>query len=134
MTETRLEEHMAVVGRIVAKFVADGLAKHNIDSRAASRFLGGEVDKLTFENVLTWMIDEEIIRVKDKSITMDGTVRVTAAQLTAKGLAIVREPTKSGDTIEKRIQSAGDDSGIYTKIGEMVGGVIAGYTKGLASG
>jgi hypothetical protein len=92
------------------------------------------VDKKTFENVLTWMIDEDIIRPKDKSTMMDGTIWVKGAQLTSKGIAIVREPTQAGDTIEKRIQSGGDDSGMHTKIGEMVGGVLAGFAKGMGSG
>jgi hypothetical protein len=28
----------------------------------------------------------------------------------------------------------GDDSGMHTKIGEMVGGVLAGFAKGMGSG
>jgi hypothetical protein len=134
MTDSALDQHMAVVGRVVAKFVSDGLAQHDIDSGAADRFLGGGVDKKVFENVLTWMIGEDIIRVKNLSRVSDGTMFVKSAQLTSKGIAIVREPTPAGDTIEKRIQSAGDDSGIHTKIGEMVGGVLAGFAKGLGSG
>src|SRR5216683_2683475 len=125
MNDSALDQHMAVVGRVLAKFVSDGLAQHDIDSRAATRFLGSEVDKKTFENVLTWMIDEDIIRVKNMSRVSDGTMFVKSAQLTSKGIAIVREPTQTGDTIEKRIKSAEDDTGMYTKIGEMVGGVLA---------
>jgi hypothetical protein len=134
MNDSALDQHMAVVGRVIAKFVSDGLAQHDIDSRGAKRFLGSDVDKKTFENVLTWMIDEDIIRVKNMSRVSDGTMFVKSAQLTSKGITIVREPTQAGDTIEKRIQSAGDDSGIHTKIGEMVGGVLAGFAKGIGSG
>lgn len=40
MSETTLELHMAVVGRVTAKFVSTGLMAHNIDTRAIERFLG----------------------------------------------------------------------------------------------
>jgi hypothetical protein len=40
MTETTLEQHMAIVGRVVAQFVSGGLMPHDIDSRGVERFLG----------------------------------------------------------------------------------------------
>src|ERR1700736_2572437 len=121
MSETVLDQHMAVVGRVIAKFVSTGLLTHNIDSRRAENFLGTAEDKRTFESVIGWMFDEGIIRAKNTSTTMDGTIYVVAAQLTAKGLAIVKQPLLGGETIEKRIQSGGDDNSFFSKIGELVG-------------
>src|SRR6266702_2458373 len=113
MTETTLDQHMAVMGRVIAKLVSTGLFKHDIDSRAVKEFLGSEEDKKTFESVIIWMLDEGIIRAKDQATFMDGTILVKAAQLTAKGLAIVKQSPEDGETIEKRIQSAGDDNSLF---------------------
>lgn len=98
MTETTLDQHMAIMGRVIAKFVSGGLMPHNIDSRGVEKFLGTPEDKKVFEAVITWMLDEGIIRAKKTSHAMDGTVFLAAAQLTAKGLAIVKQPLPGGDT------------------------------------
>jgi hypothetical protein len=133
MTETTLDQHMAVMGRVIAKFVSSGLMLHNIDSRAVETFLGTPEDKKVFEAVIIWMCDEGIIRAKNVTQTMDGTIYLGAAQLTAKGLAIVKQPLPGGDTIEKRVQSdAGGRS--WSSIGELVGGIAGGFTKSVASG
>jgi hypothetical protein len=62
---------MAVMGRVVAKFVSDGLMPHNIDSRGVEKFLGAPEDKKVFEAVIVWMLDEGIIRAKDQATFMD---------------------------------------------------------------
>jgi hypothetical protein len=108
---------------------------HNIDNRGVERFLGTPEDKKVFEAVIVWMIDARIIRAKNVSTIMDGTVHLAAAQLTAKGLAIVKHPLPGGDTIEKRVQSrAGGNSSFWSSIGELVGGFAGGVTKSLSSG
>ena len=134
MTDSTLDQHMAIVGRIIAKFVSDGLAQHNIDSRRADKFLGDPTDKQTFEHIMDWMLDEGIVRARKVSRAMDGTMYIAAAQLTAKGLAIVKAPIADGDSIEKRVQSAGTDNSLYSKIGELVGSAIGSLTKSLGSG
>ena len=133
MTETTLDQHMAAMGRVVAKFVSGGLMAHNVDSRGVEKFLGTPEDKKVFEAVIVWMLDEGIIRAKNVSTIMDGTIHLAAAQLTAKGLAIVKQPLTGGDTIEKRIQSdAGGRS--WSSIGDLIGGIAAGFTKSMGSG
>jgi hypothetical protein len=62
MSETVLDQHMAVMGRVIAKFVSGGLMPHNIDSRGVETFLGVPEDKKVFEGVIVWMLDEGIIR------------------------------------------------------------------------
>ena len=69
---------------------------YNIVSRGVEDFLGAPEDKEVFEAVLVWMLDEGIIRAKDQSTTMDGTIFLAGAQLTAKGLAIVKQPVSEG--------------------------------------
>jgi hypothetical protein len=135
MTETILDQHMAVMGRVVAKFVSGGLMPHNIDSRGVEGFLGTPPeDKKVFAAVLVWMLDEGIIRAKNVSQKMDGTIFLAAAQLTAKGLAIVKQPLSEGETIEKRIQSAGDDNSLFSKIGELLGSAAGGFAKSVGAG
>ena len=132
MADTVLDQHMAVVGRVIAKFISGGLMSHNIDSRGAERFLGVPEDKKVFEAVIVWMLDEGIIRAKNVSTIMDGTVHLAAAQLTAKGLAIVKQQLPGGDTIEQRVQSVTGGNSYWTSIGELVGGFAGGFTKSIS--
>jgi hypothetical protein len=60
-----LDQHMAMLGRIVARFVSTGLLPVNIGSREIEKFLGQSEDQKTFEAVVSWMLDEDIIRAKD---------------------------------------------------------------------
>ena len=56
MTETTLDQHLAVMGRVIAKFVSGGLMAHNIVSRGVEDFLGAPEDKEVFEAVLVWRL------------------------------------------------------------------------------
>ncbi|MEO8319831.1 MAG: hypothetical protein ABJA75_08100 [Bradyrhizobium sp.] len=110
------------------------MLQHNIDSRRPENFLGAPEDKKTFESVLGWMLDEGIIRTKKMSQTMDGTMYVAGAQLTAKGPAIVKQPMANGPTIESQIRAGGDDNSFWSKIGDLVGSAAGSFTKSLTSG
>jgi hypothetical protein len=133
-TETALDQHMAVMGRVIAKFVSAGLVPHNIDTRKVETFLGTPEDKKIFEAVIAWMLDEGIIRAKNVSKTMDGTMYLAAVQLTAKGLAIVKQPLPGGDTIEKRVQSDSSGNSFWSNIGDLVGSAAGSFTKAMTSG
>lgn len=134
MNETPLEQHMAVLGRVTARFVSTGLLAHDIDSRAVEQFLGTPEDKQVFEAVIRWMLDEGLIRVKKVSQTMDGTIFLVAAQLTAKGLAIVKQPAPDGKTIEQQIKSNSGEDSFWSKIGDLIGSAAGSFTKTIASG
>jgi hypothetical protein len=133
--ESALNQHMAVIGRVIAKFVSEGLLLHDIDSRGAEKFLGTDEDSKVFAAVLVWMLDEGIIRAKKVTpMISGGVIHLSGAQLTAKGLAIVKQPLPEGETIEKRIQSAGTDNSLYSKIGDLIGSAAGSFTKSLGSG
>lgn len=81
------------------------------------------------------MLDEGIIRAKNVSQMMDGTTFVAGAQLTAKGLSIVKQPLPGGDTVEKKIQKAdGSGSSSWSSIGDLIGGIAGGLIKSVSSG
>ena len=58
---------------------------------------------------------------------------LASAQLTAKGLTIVKQPLPGGDTIEKRILSESSGNSNWSSIGELVGGFAGGFTKAISS-
>jgi hypothetical protein len=128
---TKLDQHMAVVGQVIARFVSEGLLGQPIDTFAPEAFLGAPVDTKTFEAVITWMLDEGIIRGKERIETLDGRLRINGVQLTSKGLAIVQQPLPAGDNIAKRVQS---HSGSWSSIGELVGSIAGSFTKSMSSG
>ena len=125
---------MAVVGQVMARFVSEGLLGQPIDTFAPEAFLGVPADPRTFEAVITWMLDEGIIRGKERIQTIDGRLRIIAVQLTSKGLAIVKQPLPGGDTIEKRVQSQTGGNQFWSSIGDLVGGFAGGFTKSIAGG
>ncbi len=132
--ETKLDQHMAVVGQVIAKFVSEGLSSLAIDCGAPEAFLGSPVDKGTFEAVINWMLDEKILRAKQRNETYDGKLRFNGVQLTSKGLAIVQQPLPSGDTIAKRVQSNTGSGAFWSNIGELVGSIAGSFTKSMGSG
>ena len=132
--ETRLEQHMAVVGQVIAKFVSEGLSSQAIDTGAPEAFLGSPVDPRTFEAVINWMLDEGILRGKQRIETFDGRLRLNGVQLTSKGLAIVQQPLPSGDNIAKRVQSNSGNGAFWSNIGELVGSIAGSFTKSVGSG
>jgi hypothetical protein len=117
---TKLDQHMALIGQVTARFVSKGLLGQPIDTFAPESFLGAPADPRTFEAVITWMLDEGIIRGKEPIQTIDGRLRIQAVQLTSKGLAIVQQPLPEGDNIAKRIQSHTGGNAFWSNIGELV--------------
>jgi hypothetical protein len=132
-SETKLQQHMAVVGQVIARFISEGLSVQAIDTGAPEVFLGTPVDQQTFEAVINWMLDEGIIRGKQRIETLDGGLRINAVQLTSKGLAIVQHPLPSGDNIARRVQSNPGGSAFWSSIGELVGSFAASFTKSIGS-
>ena len=108
---------------------------HDIDSRGAEQFLGAPVDQEDFITVLRWMLNEKLIHSEHVGAAGRGSVlMVRSAQLSAKGLAVVRQPLAAGDTIEKRIEKA--DAGSkkdWSSIGDLIGGVVGGFYKSLGT-
>jgi hypothetical protein len=76
MSEIRstLDDHLALLARIVARFVASGLTPITIDIDKPELLLDNVEDKGLLEAVLTWMLAEELIR----SLEWTATSAVTA--------------------------------------------------------
>jgi hypothetical protein len=134
VSETKDTLAAVVVGRVIAKFVSEGLSSLAIDCGSPEAFLGIPVDKGTFEAVINWMLDERILRAKQRIETFDGRLRLNGVQLTSKGLAIVQQPLPSGDSIAKRVQSNTGSGAFWSNIGELVGSIAGSFTKSLGSG
>ncbi|SDC02313.1 hypothetical protein SAMN05216337_100147 [Bradyrhizobium brasilense] len=131
---SKIDEHMALVARVIAKFVSTGLSVHDIDSRGADRFLGAPVNQNDFIAVLRWMLKENLIHSEAVNEAGRGAVlMVRHAQLSAKGLAVVRQELSAGDTIEKRIEKADAGGKDWSGIGDLIGGIAGGFYKSLGS-
>ncbi|PAY05439.1 hypothetical protein CK489_29080 [Bradyrhizobium sp. UFLA03-84] len=133
--QSKLDLHMALLARIVARFVSDGLAAHDIDSRGAKEFIGVDEDQAVFGAVLIWMLDEKIITARQVTGRPPrGPIALLGAQLTAKGLSIVRQPLGGGDTVETRIKNADGGNSTWSNIGDLIGGIAGGLIKSVSSG
>jgi hypothetical protein len=96
LSVTKLDQYMAVIGQVMARFVSEGLLRQPIDTFAPEAFLGTPVDPKTFEAVITWMLDEGIIRGKERIQTIEGRLRIIAVPLHSEGLAMVQQPLPAG--------------------------------------
>jgi hypothetical protein len=132
MAQTTLDQHMALLGRIMARFLEGGLTPRDIRSSAVKDFLGVDEDNQLTASVLRWMLDEGLIRAKDVHESMFGDLSLFSAQLTSRGLAVVKRPLDSGDTIEKRIQSQPSSGIRWNEIGDLIGGTLGGLAKSLS--
>lgn len=128
-----MEYHYQTMGRILSHLVSAGLSRIDFDESDAmdimTHRIGDEEEVLkTFADVLHWLNDEGLIRVKSIQ-EFDGGYAFNAVQLTSKGIAIIQakpEDPELGESIEKKLAEPGaTDAATYTKIGAFVGGVIA---------
>ncbi|GEM_PF-1358531 len=135
-----MEYHYQTMGRILSHLVSAGLSRINFDDSDAmdimTHRIGDEEEVLkTFADVLYWLNDEGLIRVKSIQ-EFDGGYAFNGVQLTSKGIAIIQaKPTDPGlgESIEKKLAEPGNtDATTYTKIGAFVGGVIAGGIQTLS--
>jgi hypothetical protein len=144
MTST-LGYHYETMGRVLAFLVDRGLSTTDLSARNAMEIMterrGDEADVLkTFADVLKWMLNEDIIRVRKLSESIGGGAYIfLGVQLTAKGIALVSAPHDSelGGSIESKVTKAEGkklDPSIYAKIGELAGGFAGGFTKSISSG
>jgi|tagenome__1003787_1003787.scaffolds.fasta_scaffold20848504_4 hypothetical protein len=133
MAETKLEQHMDMLGRIVAQFVAGGLSPRTVQSSKISEFLGQNEDSAIAADVLRWMVDEGLIRADVIHKGVQGDVQVYGAQLTSRGIAVLKSKTEAGDTIERKIESQSSSGIRWSEIGDLIGGVLGGLTKSITS-
>jgi hypothetical protein len=96
-----LDRHMALVALIISKLAETGLSARDIDSERSKAFLGVAADPTELGSVLTWMVDEEIVRSKRLERHSTGAVFLKEAQLTAKGLATI-QPLTANPSKEKQ--------------------------------
>ena len=95
--------------------------------------MGIPIDRGTFEAVIVWMLDEGIIRGKQRIQSLDGRLRINGVQLTAMGLSVVKHPLPDGDNIAKRVQTETGNNAFWSNIGELVGSFTASFTKSMSS-
>jgi hypothetical protein len=135
-----MEYHYQTMGRILSNLVKAGLSRVNFDDSDAMEIMthriGNEEEVLqTFADVLHWLNDERLIRVKSIQ-EFDGGYAFNGVQLTSKGIAIIQAKPKDaelGESIEKTLAKPGTlDASVYTKIGSFVGGLIGGGIQALS--
>ncbi|UIK04818.1 hypothetical protein [Neorhizobium galegae] len=135
-----MEYHYQTMGRILSHLVNAGLSRVDFANSDAmdimTHRIGDEEEVLkTFADVLHWMNDEGLIRVRSIQ-EFDGGYAFNGVQLTSKGVSIVQAKPGDpdlGESIEKKVSEKGElEASVYTKIGSFVGGLIGGATQAMA--
>ncbi|MBB2707759.1 MULTISPECIES: hypothetical protein [Rhizobium] len=135
-----MEYHYQTIGRILSHLINAGLSRVDFDESDAmdvmTHRIGDEEAVLrTFADVLHWMNDEGLIRVRSIQ-EYEGGYAFNGVQLTAKGVSVVQTKPNDpdlGESIEKKVSDKGElDASVYTKIGSFVGGLIGGAAQAMS--
>ena len=141
-TATRLEYHYQTLGRVLVHLLGCGLARIELRPNDAWEIMterrGHDYEVApTFRDVVRWMEAEGLVRYDKLHETTDGAFLFTGVQLTSRGLAVAQQPHKAdlGGSIRDRVKPAEPlDASVYTKIGELVGSAVGGFTKSISGG
>jgi len=141
---SKMDFHNEVMGRILAYLIEQGLSRVNFVPQQVPTILGGGDIKdaglqRTFADVVQWMTDEGLVRVRAVSFDMSGAASFMGVQLTSRGIAVIQakpDDPDLGESIEQKVtekREGGLDAHTFTKIGSMVGGILGGFTKSIGS-
>lgn len=135
-----LEYHQRLIGRVIVFLIGKGLRRVDFEPGDALSTMeetrGDEEDAIdTFFDILHWMKDNGLINVQSIQAADFGEF-FNGVQLTEKALQGIRTPqeTLGGETIEVTARKESLSGETYGKIGEALGGFVAGALKGFAGG
>lgn len=124
-----------IVAAIVAHLAERGVQRTNFSVEDVGLELTEDNDKL-FSDALRWLSDEGIIRSNERYDTVDGTENETIAiafTLTSFGFDLLQNRFEGDLKLGAAIQQAKDGSGGYSNIGDLIGGILGGFTKTISS-
>lgn len=89
-----------------------------------------------YNGCCTWLIEEGIIRCANTSQSMGGNLSMISPMITSNGFALLDQPFVIGDEQMRVSQAVKEVSGgqkNYAGIGDLVGGLLGGFTKSMGS-
>ncbi|MGV8950224.1 MAG: hypothetical protein ACOH2M_03905 [Cypionkella sp.] len=129
-----LERSELVIAKILGLLVEWGLSETSME------FSELELDDEYlpfFATCIEWLEAEGVIRVKRVHKFLDGTSRIQGPVLTARGISLMGNQIKVGNTdvtVGNAVKETAKHTNYYTGLGDIGGGFVGGLFKSLGSG
>ncbi|CTQ33933.1 hypothetical protein [Jannaschia rubra] len=135
MSDTNLQKSELVISKILQVLLEMGLQQGNVlqfDDVA----LPDEYEPF-FDGCCLWLLEEEIVRCTNMHQLLSGSVGMVNPMITSKGFALLDQPfagTESKTRVGQAVKEVAGGQRNYAGIGDLVGGILGGFTKSLGNG
>ncbi|MES0135600.1 hypothetical protein NKJ88_11690 [Mesorhizobium sp. M0016] len=136
---TKLESDQEAIGRILEALLDNGLGSARFDSsRDGLKLLHMDDEQKAmdiFDDVLTWMADEGLIRVANRYPTLSSGTTWMGVQLSSKGLAALKKkPSENEKSVAETLSEKDGDlaPAAYSRLGALFGGFVGGAIQTLS--
>jgi hypothetical protein len=130
---SNLEKTELVIAKILSVLMENGLKESTLVFRTLD--LSDDYEPF-FKTCFLWLIDEGLVRSRTNILSIGSAFHAYDPVLTAKGFAVLGSKLlfKDGQVaLASVVEDKATDSGMYTGIGDFLGGLLGGYTKSIGS-
>ena len=124
------------MARIVAYLAAKGVRSSDF-TIADLGYQNDASDHQLFSDALRWLMHEGVVYSNEEHDVLEddaepGGVVASGFVLTSYGFKLLEQPFDGELTLGAAIQKATSDEAGYSKVGDLVGGILGGLTKSLS--
>lgn len=135
MSQTNLQKSELVISKILETLLTRGL-------RDGSELQFGDLDlpaedEPFFNGCCYWLLEEGIIRCSNFEQLLSGSVFLVSPMITSRGFALLDQPfagTEGATRVGQAVKEVADGRRNYAGIGDLVGGILGGFTKSMGNG
>lgn len=135
MTETNLQKSELVISKILQHLLDMGLQQG-----AALQFqnIGLSDEYETFFNgCCQWLLDEGIVRCTNIHQPLSGSLSMASPMITSRGFALLDQPfagTRGETRVGQAVKDVAEGQKNFAGIGDLIGGILGGFTKSMGNG
>ncbi|WP_090732807.1 hypothetical protein [Paracoccus homiensis] len=126
-----------MVARIVAHLAPYGVQRTTFGSKELGYESGNET-RLLFIDAMNWLQNEGVVfsseKIKFMNGTSEGEVYALRFVLTSKGYKLLSSRFNGDLTLGQAITKVNASGEGYANLGDLVGGLLGGFTKSMGSG
>ncbi|MDK3075111.1 hypothetical protein QO034_18645 [Sedimentitalea sp. JM2-8] len=135
MVENEIAQSEHMVSSIVSKLAARGVRRTEL-TLSELGYENNEENTDLFIDAVKWLESEGIIRSGEKYDFYANSKNETVASgftVTSFGFALLQQPFDGNLTLGAAIEKVRSDGSGYSKIGDLVGGLLGGFTKTISN-
>ena len=131
--QSNLAKTELVLARILALLMEQGLKGSTLTFGSLN--LDPEYEPF-FKTCFLWLIDEGLVRSRTNLESISSAFHSYDPVLTARGFAVLGSNLRVNDgqvSLAKIVEDKAASSGMYTGVGDFLGGLFGGFTKSISS-